>query len=245
MTERPGWEPLWSAPPWLIDYQHGAGDRLAIAFSSVGHDPGRPPSPEFVGALAGRRALFVRDASRSWANDPGFEPALLAAFAAACDRAPVRRVLTLGLSMGGFSALVAARVLPVDVVLAFGPQYGVTGGVVPGETRWAEWTARLSEPRWPTAPLPTRGWACLFHGGLDDLPHALRFPVQAGVDQLIFPAQSHSGLMVHLKERGLLAGLIDAGLDGDRRRLLRIAGSAGGMRRRAIKDRDERGATIA
>lgn len=226
---------VWSVDPFDVDYQDGPGDQLVIAFSSVGHDPARPPSPEFVRTLAGRRALFVRDHSRSWANDRGFEAALLGAFDAACKAGPVARVMTLGLSMGAFSALVAAQVLPVDVVLAFGPQYSIAPGS--GETRWAKWTNRLTAPRWPPlrwpeAPLPARGWVCLFHGGLDDLPQALAFPARAGVDQVIFDAVGHSGLMPHLKAKGVLAGLIEAGMQGDRRRLLRITGAAGGVRRR-------------
>ena len=226
---------VWDSAPFTVDYQHGPGDQLVIAFSSVGHDPTRPPSPEFVRSLSGKRALFVRDAARSWANDPGFEAAVLGAYRAACEAGPVVRVMTLGLSMGAFAALVAAQVLPVDVVLAFGPQYSIAPGS--GETRWATWTDRLTAPRWPplrwhVAPLPARGWVCLFHGGLDDLPQALAFPVQAGVDQVLFDGVGHSDLMPHLKAKGVLAGLIEAGMQGDRRRLLRISAGAGGVRRR-------------
>lgn len=235
MSGSTGFRCLWDDAPYRIEGLDGVGDDLVIAFSSVGHDPTRLPSPEFVGTVAGRRALFVMDASRSWASDPGFEPALKAAFAAVKAAAPVRRVVALGLSMGGFSALAAAQVLPVDVVLAFGPQYSVVPGVVPGEDRWSEWTARLAAPRWPTAPLPAGGWTCLFHGGRDDLRHALRFPVHPGVDQLIFPDLGHSNLMPHLKAKGVLAGLLEAALAGDRRRLLRIGGSAGGVQRKSVQ----------
>jgi hypothetical protein len=226
---------VWDSAPFEVDYQHGPADQLVIAFSSVGHDPDRPPLAEFVRALAGRRALFFKDAARSWANDPGFEPALLGAYGAACQAGPVARVMTLGLSMGAFSALVAAQVLPVDVVLAFGPQYSIAPGVVAGENRWAKWTARLTAPRWKVAPLPSKSWACLFHGGLDDLPHALRFDPQPGVDQVIFDGLGHSDLMAHLKAKGVLEGLIKAALIGDRRRLLRISASAGGTRRRFVQ----------
>lgn len=225
---------LWDRAPYRIEFLDGGSEDLVIALSSVGHDPSRPPSPEFVRTVGGRRALFVMDASRSWASDPGFESALRAAFAAVSAAAPVRRVVALGLSMGGFSALAAAQIIPVDVVLAFGPQYSIMPRVVPGEDRWSEWTARLTACRWPTAPLPARGWTCLFHGGRDDLPQALRFPVQAGVDQLIFPDLGHSDLMGHLKAKGVSAGLLEAALAGDRRRLLRISGSAGGVQRKSV-----------
>lgn len=220
--------------PFGIDLLEGKGGDLVISFSSVGHDPTRPPSPEFVGTAtkggAGRRALFVMDESRSWANDPGFGPALQAALAEVTRRAPVRRIATIGLSMGGFAALVAARFLPVQAVLAFGPQASVAPDMA--ETRWQDWTSRLPPLIWPHAPLPANGWACLFHGAADDLPQALRFPLQTGTDHLLFPGLTHTGLVPHLKARGVLAGLMDAALNGDRRRLLRIATSAGGVRRK-------------
>ena len=173
--------------------------------------------------------MFVMDQSRSWANHPGFAPALTGALA----RLPrsVRRVATMGLSMGGFSALAAARVIAVDTVLAFSPQWSVVPGIVPGETRWTEWASRLPPPVWPTAPLPDTGWTCLFHGARDDMAHAVRFPLRQGVDHLIFPGLGHSDLVPHLKARGVLAGLTEAALAHDRRRLLRIAASAGGVRR--------------
>ncbi|MEZ5687030.1 MAG: hypothetical protein R3D78_14610 [Paracoccaceae bacterium] len=224
--------------PITVDYCDGAGGDLVIAFASVGHDPGRAPSPEFVATATGRgtaaaprRALFVSDASRSWGNAPEFGPALIAALAQVTARAPVTRIATLGLSMGAYCALIAAQILPVDVVLAFSPQVSVRPGAVPGETRWARWTKALPPLLWPDAPLPARGHAYLFHGAADDLPHALRFAPRPGTDQLIFPGLGHSDLVPHLKARGALAGLVQAALEGDRRRVLRITASVGGLRR--------------
>lgn len=233
-------ERLVTLGPITIDLIDGADPDLVISFASVGHDPTRPPSPEFVGTATGRggvqpprRALFVMDERRSWANDPAFAPALQAALASVTHRAPVARIATIGLSMGGFAALAAAKILPVDVVLAFGPQWSVDPVLMPTETRWQSWTKRLPSPlRWPHAPLPQSAWACLFHGTADDQAQALAFPVQPGTDHLLFPGLGHADLVPHLKARGLLSGLIEAALTKDRRRLLRIASSAGGIRRR-------------
>ncbi|PTV94774.1 hypothetical protein C8J27_10642 [Rhodobacter aestuarii] len=231
-------ERLWDRAPFAVDYLPGKGADLVISFASIGHDPTRPPAPEFVATATGRGteahprpALFISDASRSWANDLGFEAALLESFKAVQARQEVARIATLGLSMGAFSALVAAQVLPVDLVLAFGPQISVAPDLMPEETRWADWTAHIANWRWPTAPLPSRGQAWLFHGGVDDLPHALRFPQTKGTEQVIFPDLSHSDLVPHLKRRGALSGLVEAAFADDRRRLLRIAASAGGQRR--------------
>lgn len=240
---------IWDQPPFAVDHVAGSGRDLVIAFSSVGHDPGRAPSPEFVATATGRGtraaprpALFVTDASRSWANHPDFERALRAAVQQIQTGQIVDKIATIGLSMGAFSALAAARILPVDVVLAFSPQWSILPAEMPGETRWRVWTEALPEMRWPTAPLPeprprsaaaeAAGWICLFHGTADDMAQARAFPRHPGVDQLLFADHGHSDLVPHLKARGLLPGLLEAALAGDRRRLLRIAASSGGRLRR-------------
>lgn len=223
---------LWDTPPLTIDHAPGAGDAMVISFASVGHDPARAPSPEFLrcATAGGRPALFVSDTSRSWANAPGFAPALRHALQRATPAGP-RRLATLGASMGGFAALAAATVLPVDVVLAIGPQFSVHPGQMPTEHRWRDWTARIADWRFPTAPLPEGPWIILLHGLADDADQARAFPQRKGIDHLLFPGLAHSGLAPHLKARGVLQGLIDTALSGDRRRLLRIASGAGGMLR--------------
>lgn len=228
---------IWNRAPLAIDYapgQVGAPGQgaLVLAFSSIGHDPARMPAPEFIrtATAQGCAALFIADHSRSWANTPDFAPALQHALAHARAQSPVTRIAAIGLSMGGFAALVAASLLPIDVTLAIGPQFSVDPSVMPQETRWRDWTARIPSFRHPTAPLPP-SWTILLHGLTDDREQALAFPQRAGVDHLLFPGLTHSALAPHLKARGGLQGLLDAAIAGDRRRLLRIATAAGGQRR--------------
>ncbi|OOY10471.1 hypothetical protein [Thioclava sp. F36-7] len=235
----PAFERIYARAPFTIDFLDGGGNDLVISFASIGHDPSRPPAPEFVATATGRgtlgfprRALFISDESRSWANDPGFAPALRAALAEVTRRRPVTRIAAIGLSMGAVSALVAAEVIPVDVVLALSPQVSVKPGVVPGETRWSEWTSRIGTFARETTPLPPAPcWTILCHGAHDDLDQAMHFPRAENVDHLIFPDLGHSDLGPHLKARGGLSGLMEAALAGDRRRLLRIASAAGAVRR--------------
>jgi hypothetical protein len=222
---------LIDAPPWRVDMAPsmgtgtgtGAGPDLILAFASIGHDPTRPPSPEFVASsrAQGRRALFFMDAARSWGLDPAFPAILHRALAAA---GPAQRRLAIGSSMGAAMALRAAAHAPLDAILAFGPQSRLH------DPRWSSWTARLSDPGPP--PLPQGPWTVLFHALDDDRDQALGFPQQPGTDHLLFPGLTHSRLGPYLKERGLLSGLIDAALARDRRRLLRIATAAGGVQRR-------------
>lgn len=213
---------LIDASPWRVAIADGTGDALVLAFSSIGHDAGRMPSPEFVAsARAGnRRALFFMDESRSFGLDPGFPVLLHAAREAA---GPARQTLAIGSSMGAVCALRAAAHIPLDAIIALGPQSRLH------DPRWHRWTARLADLRPP--PYTPNAWTILCHGLLDDRDQAMAFPPAPGVDHLLFPALTHARLAPHLRERGLLQGLIDAALATDRRRILRILASAGAVRR--------------
>ncbi len=218
--------------PWDLQLVPGTAGDLVISFASIGHDPARLPSPEFVGSATagGRPALFVADHGRSWANGPGFAEMLLDALDQVKSRHGINRTLLIGQSMGAFCALVAASLIPADAVLAIGPQFSVCPAVI-DEQRWSGWTGRITHFRQPTAPLPEGPRITLMHGLADDGPQALAFPQRKGVDHILFPGLTHSALAPHLKSRGCLPGLVAAALAGDRRRLLRITAGAGGLRR--------------
>ena len=202
----------------------GDAETLVIAFCSIGHDPTRPPSPEFVASATaqGRPALFVLDAARSWGQTPDFATALQEALATIRARQRVTRIVTVGQSMGGYCALLAASILPVDAVLAFGPQWN------PQDPRWHPWTDAL-DPVPP--PLPPSAWCVLMHGLADDAAQAMPFPQRKGIDHILYDTLTHSELCPHLKTRGIMQGLVDALAAGDRRRLIRLATGAGGRRR--------------
>ncbi|WP_339108012.1 hypothetical protein [Thioclava sp. GXIMD4216] len=222
-----------------IDYCAGQGADLVISFSSIGHDPSRLPAPEFVASATGHRAqstprpaLFVMDHHRRWGNAPEFSTSLRDAFAYAQTQGPVRHVTAMGLSMGAYCALIATQILPVQAVLAFGPQSSLQQAAT-GCARWRDWIAPLKDPRWPVAPLPPATChTVLAHGLEDDLVQARGFGLHSSCDHLLFPTQSHASLVPHLKARGCLAGLVTALIAGDRRRLLRILQAAGGLRRK-------------
>lgn len=215
--------------PLTVDALDGDAATLVIAFASIGHDTTRPPSPEFVRSATGhsRPALFVMDASRSWGHTAGFAEVLGQGVDAIRQRQPVTRIVTLGQSMGAYCALRAATVLPVDAVLAFGPQSRLDD---PDDPRWRDWTSRIEHPS-PASEPPPPTWCVLMHGMADDRAHALRFTPRKGTDHLLFADQSHSSLCPHLKAQGVMSGLVDALAQGDRRRLIRLATGAGGTRR--------------
>ena len=215
-------------PPYHIQGIAGGSEDLVIAFASIGHDPSRAPSPEFVRSATARdrSALFVMDEARSWATAEGFDAALRDALEVLQARQKISRILAIGSSMGAFAALRAAQTLPFTAVLAISPQYQPAAS---WEPRWRDWTQKLPETL--TAPLPQGPYLCLMHGMQDDAAQATLFPPQKGCDHILFADQSHATLAAHLKTRGLVEGLIDATLAKDRRRLLRILQGAGGQKR--------------
>lgn len=226
---------------WRFSLSEGAGPDLVLAFSSVGHDPAQMPSPEFhSSASAGgqRRVLCIADQGRSWGQDPEFAPLLRRQLA---DLNPKGRILAIGSSMGACLALQAAALLPVSAVLAFGPQWAL-GPDEPAEPRWPLWRSALGPGAGARAfwPPPAGVTVTLLHGLQDDLAQARAFPQQAGVDHLLFPGEYHSELALNLRSRGLLGGLTEAAIAADRRRLLRLAASAGGISRKKLW-RDSRG----
>lgn len=241
---------LFELGPYQVLYCPGEGRDLALSFASVGHDPQRHPSPEFVATATGRglkaaprSALFIQDNSRSWAADPCFPAVLDRALSMVAPVAPFSRRVAIGMSMGGFSALVASRLQTLDAVLAFVPQWSIDPKIMPEETRWQQWRGHVAGSAWPTCPLPVPapvpggaqgGRAYLFHAGLDDMAHMRSFPQQSNCDHILYPDCGHSDLVPMLKGKGVLAGLLEAAFADDRRRLLRIATGAGGKRVKAL-----------
>lgn len=203
--------------PWTVLHLPGESPDLVLSCASIGHDLTRAPAPEWArsATVGNRPALFLQDASRSWATAPGLAEVLHAALA---SLSPARRVVALGSSMGAFTALAVSRILPLDALIAIGPQHRPAA---PQEPRWTDLTATL--PPTLTAPISRATRTYILHAE-DDLPQAMGF---SDPDQRIFPGQTHSSLARHLKPA--MPGLIEAALTADRRRFLRLIAQAGGL----------------
>ena len=227
--------PLVAGSGLQFDLLPGSGPDLVVSFASIGSDRSRPPAYEFWNAAqAGgtRSVLFVTDARRQWGNTPDFAPLLQRALHLAQSRQNFQRILYLGQSMGGFVALAGAQIAPPTAILAISPQFSICPTVMPKESRWADWTAQIPAHRFPSVPLPEGPRRVILHGLCDDRDQAQAFPRMANCDHYLFPRLGHSDLARHLKTQSLLPALIDATLDGDRRRMGRLIATAGGERRK-------------
>ncbi|NBZ88126.1 hypothetical protein [Stagnihabitans tardus] len=204
--------PLVAEGNYHLLYLPGTTETLILTCASIGHDPSRPPVPEWARSTRPHPTLFLIDVTRSWGTAPGLAETL-----ALAPKHP--QTLALGASMGGFLALQATHHLPIDAVIAIGPQHQPAAD---WETRWRAHTDAL--PRDLTAP-PSRARQTYILHAADDLAQAQGF---TEADQILFPDQTHSTLAAHLKPA--MPGLIEAALT-DRRRFLRLVSQAGGRRK--------------
>lgn len=207
-------------PTFRIRYATGSGDNLIVSFASIGRLRQEMLPDEFVGtALAdpARHAIFVSDRRRSWMNSAFLAQCVSEAVATVVAQHRIARVTTLGLSLGGLSALIAARLFPVDTVIALSPQFSVDRRIMPDEERWAFFTRRIRRFHFPTvAPLPKTGRIFVLHGLSDDTAHMRLFPRQPNLDHFVFPKVRHSLIGRLLKESGTLAPLVAAAGNHDR-----------------------------
>lgn len=116
----------WTPTPWwMLDGPEHA-DRLAIVFSHIDEPEGRFSLYGTVRDLPAAR-LFVNTPRNSWYHDgvPGIAgdvPALAAQLRRAIGALAPRTVTTVGVSMGGYAALLFGALVDADRTIAFGPE---------------------------------------------------------------------------------------------------------------------------
>lgn len=227
-------QPIPCEAPLHLAHLEGEGDTLVLSFTGVGQ-----PGEAVQGVEAARMAsedgknhvMFIADASRSWMNGPGIVEGIRAAVARLCDRIKPRRLLTVGNSMGGSSALIFAGLHPVDGVLALSPQYSVNPVIVPWETRWHEFTEKIANWRFPSCPDLSRSQTkvVILHGRhAEERRHANLFRQGPSLSHYLMRGKDHL-LARELKRRGLLQPIFSAFIAGDQDATHRAIVAAGGQ----------------
>lgn len=189
------------------------------------------PRYEFQNTVAAQgehHALFVADKERTWLNAPPLVDDLCRAVASLQTQDGVRRVVTLGLSMGGYSALAAAHHFKVDAALTFSPQVSVHPDVMPGETRWRFWRRRITNHLLQSvSPLPDYGRFTLFHSEPDDMAHAEGFTPGPRLTQFMLSGVAHHDVARHVRQCVGLTPVLAAVIDDDQSAIRALARQAG------------------
>lgn len=207
-------------PPLRIRYLPGVGDELVLAFAGIGNttNPDIEPEIEFYRIASGngaRHVLYVTDQSRSWLNYDQMAEQIADCTRAMLQRTGARRLSALGNSMGGTMALLMARFLALDAVLAIVPQYSVDPEVMPDEPSWKKLRHQIGDFRFSAVDhLPEHGQFFVLHGTRNtETLHAMRFPVVANLHHFIFAGADHN-LSIALKTSGYAQALVDHALAG-------------------------------
>lgn len=216
---------------WLA----GQSDRMVVSFTGIGHRQGAWQRIEFVKtASAGGEnvVVFVTDRKRTWFNGAGLIERIVAAVKGLAERLGIRRIVTLGNSMGGYGAVLFANRLGAEQAISFVPQFTMNDAVL-REPRWQDYKAGMD--RFAVASLAEcMAPPCTFfvvHGGRgQDRRHWRRFPVGENVQHWILPLKTHAAA-ARLREEGQLDLLIAALLDGNQSGVTeRLAGQGAHLR---------------
>jgi hypothetical protein len=185
-----------------------------LSFTGLFHGMGSIKMEEFVGAtrLPGFFAIFVTDLKRSWFND--FPPEAITAPIASLVAG--KRIVTIGNSLGGFGAIWISRYLPVDMAIAFCPQYSVHPEEMPDEPRWMEFREQIEE--WRVRSLDgafndTTRYFTLNGDGQDEM-HWRRLPDLPNCEHILIKGAGHETAL-YLKGREVLSMVIEATVSGD------------------------------
>lgn len=211
----------------------GSSDRLVLSCSGVGTERQQMPPFEFTKAASGDGAhsvLFISDMTRSWLSAPGLQAEISEQVENLIGQLRPKTVVAMGNSMGGFMALHLSRILPIDVTIAFTPQFSVDKTVVPEETRWRYFRDKFTEflvPKVENLPQDS-GQHYVFHGGEQrEHIHWSRFPEQKNLRHYIFPEHDHN-IARTLKEQDLLGPIIEACVANQPRQVRELTKRAGG-----------------
>ncbi|WP_299193357.1 hypothetical protein [uncultured Litoreibacter sp.] len=219
-----------------VEVAPGRSGRLMVSFTSVGTERDQWPPKEFVKQASqdGRNHLIcITDKSRCWMNHTGMDQTILRLVADYVAQHEVRNIMTLGVSMGAFNALVFGRLMPVQRVIAFAPQFSVHPDIVPEETRWTFFRNQITDWRYRALDkLPKRpAKIYMFHGDSRDEQHHWRqFPTAPNLRHYIFAGRDHN-FVRQLKSENLLPKIMISAIRDDAQRMDEIVRSASGMER--------------
>ncbi|SFJ36777.1 alpha/beta fold hydrolase [Jannaschia pohangensis] len=193
----------------------GTGKDCIVSFTGIGRAMGGIDlqTPEFTRSGGDAEKIFVIDKNRTWGNSLGWSR-LDKIVARLGDG---RRIITLGNSMGGFLAILAATRFGARHALAFVPQWSVDPALVPWEKRWVEYREKIRafvHPDLSGAFTADCRHHVFFGDHLLDSAQFEAFPKDVGGLDLFRIEQGGHELAGYLKTRGLLYPVIDACLSG-------------------------------
>ncbi|MEM8729240.1 MAG: hypothetical protein AAGF79_04915 [Pseudomonadota bacterium] len=210
-----------------INHYVGETDVAVVAFTGIGHGMGAIQQDEFVGSALGadrNHVISIIDRKRSWYSAKGMQAHILDTVLRLKADLGVRRVVTLGNSMGGFGALLFAERFGADTAVAFVPQYTMRNDFA--EPRWRPYREQMVEQNLATlGPFlngKTKAYAFFGADDVRDRMHVRRLRAHCIIDVIEVAGSDHNNLTAFLKREGVLAPLISAMISRDTAEVTRL-----------------------
>ncbi len=109
-------------------YEPGTNNTLIVNFSSKGLKDSDKVVPEFVNTLKPLNChlAYVLDKDKAWFNLEGTIDGIKNEIKALQKRIKPAKTVFMGISMGGFGAILFSKICKCDIVIAFSPQIDLT-----------------------------------------------------------------------------------------------------------------------
>lgn len=202
-------ETIYESDALRVRYSPGRSRLLFVSFTGIRHQLGGIAADEFVGSTRRHHALFVSDLGCSWYNGDGIADAITDIVLATKKRVGADRVATIGTSMGGFGAILFARLLEAKTCISFAPQFSIHPDVV-DDQQWAPFREGIANWQFPT-PLPLSPSAKYFVFVGDDATetkHSRNFPRARNLS--LFRLRADHDVAGPIKRAGLLPTVVKA-----------------------------------
>lgn len=209
----------------LAWFHPGEGSRLVVSFAGIGGVPGIAQGYEFARTATGHgrnHALFFVDPQRTWLNGEGLIDRIVTEIERRVTETGATQIITIGHSMGGFSAAVIPAFTRVDLAVCLSPQVSVHPDIVPDEDRWKLWRSRIATYRITGVAdylQDATRYYVFFGQHPREAPQRDRFPLGPNINFFTMPSTVHNTPR-RMKVRGVLDSIIGAVFE-DRTRLVR------------------------
>lgn len=187
-----------------VDFIDNGSDKTLISFTGISHGFGSAHfRKEFIGLSKQTEfnIMFVADKEVSWYNtiDVNLIKSKLI---------NQKKVITIGNSMGGYSAIQFASDVNVVKVITFAAQYSVHPHVVPHERRWREMVNKIKQWKYKHLLFNDTTEYYIFSGDSQaEMYHTNMIPHKQNIHKFI--TKGEHGISKILKTKGILYSLIE------------------------------------
>jgi hypothetical protein len=193
-------------------FRPGTSKRLVVVFSDIKSSAARKPDfVQMAGEHGAANILFIADPARSWMNRPNLIEDCVALTKTIAARVGADDIIAMGASMGGYSAIVLAGHMDINLVVAFSPQMMVKPSEAPSEKRWVKLRRAIGDFRILNA---ADLWSAktTYMIAFDETPadslHRAFVPMTPNTNLLITPGESENAAQV-LQQHGCLEAFLD------------------------------------